>query len=114
MEDKNPLSRLKCACAFTESAQRLSKVLDEVELTKKEKDIREALRELRALHEEHVTVHNTQLAHSLIEFHKPDVSGGPLLKTTAFSAGELKRARNPTKPSGKKEKRKKKRADLGK
>jgi 16S rRNA C1402 (ribose-2'-O) methylase RsmI len=107
----NPLSRLKCACVFTESAQRLEKLLDEVESTKKEKDIREALRELKALYEEHVTQHNTQFSHSLIEFH-PFV--GPLLKTTAFSAGELKRARNPTKPSGKKEKRKKKRADLGK
>lgn len=112
--DKNPLSRLKCACVFTESAQRLEKILDEVESTKKEKDIREALRELKALYEEHVTQHNTQFSHSLIEFYKPEASGGPLLKTTAFSAGELKRARNPTKPSGKKEKRKKKRVDLGK
>lgn len=113
----NPLSRLQCACTFTESAQRLKKMLDNLEKTppKKEKDLRAAFDELCALHQEHVTNHNAQYAHSLVEFHKPPVGGGLLLKTTAYTAGELKRARDPVKPTTKKEKRKRKKDnDLGK
>jgi hypothetical protein len=114
---QSPLSRLECACTFTESAQRLSKILDELEKApnKKEKDLRLALDELCALHQEHVKTHNAQYAHSLMQHHKPPTGGGLLLKTTAYTAGELVRARNPVKPATKKEKRKrKKEPDLGK
>lgn len=119
----NPFTRLKCACVFTESAQRLEKLIDEMEVEKvpsvnrREKDLKTALDLLKKLHEEHVTTHNIQYAHSLVEFHKPHGGGGLVLKTSAYSAGELKRARNPVKPTTKKRKKKKNgedEEDLGK
>ena len=82
---------------------------------RKERDLKAALAELKLLHEEHVKIHNAQYGHALVEFHKPHAAGGLILKTTPYTAGELKRARNPVKPATKKEKRKrKKQEDLGK
>lgn len=108
-----PFTRLQCACKFSESCERTSKLLDKAEdKGVKISELKEILHSLQEDYKEHVEKHNIQYAHSLVEFHRstsgPLGGGGPVLKTSMFAAGDVKRARNPVKVEGKKNKRKKK------
>jgi hypothetical protein len=92
------LGRLRCHCTFTESAQRLSALLDKLEKTDKinAKELKVALKEQEKLYQEHVNQHNSRYIHSFVEFNRTDRN--PVLKTSAYTAGDLKRARQgPTK-----------------
>lgn len=108
-EYQSPFTRLKCACTFTESAQRLQKLLDKAESSDKPtiKELKGILSALQLEHKEHVEKHNVTYAHSFVEHYK---GGGPVLKTSAFTAGDVKRARNPVKVEGKKTKKRKKKS----
>jgi hypothetical protein len=63
------------------------------------------LQGLQAEYKEHVERHNIEYAHSFMEFYKGStvLGGGPVLKTSALTSGDLKRARNPVKKLSKKE-----------
>lgn len=80
----------------------------ESEKSPKVAELRVILQALREDHKEHVEKHNIQYAHSCAEFYRVGGSQGPVLKTSVFMAGDVKRARNPVKTDGKKSKRKKK------
>lgn len=105
------LNRLRCACTFTESARRLEQLLDKTEFSNDKnhqasiKDMKAVLQGLQAEYKEHVERHNIEYAHSFMEFYKGStvLGGGPVLKTSALTSGDLKRARNPVKKLSKKE-----------
>jgi len=106
------LNRLRCACTFTESARRLEQLLDKIESNEKNqtsvrdiKDMKTVLQGLQSEFKEHVEKHNVEYAHSFMQFYRGStvLGGGPVLKTSALTAGDLKRARNPVKKPSKKE-----------
>lgn len=99
-ETTNPFGRLQCFCTFTDSAKRLAKKMDALPDKPPYEELKAILKDLRAEHAQHVTQHNQQYARAFIEYHRIDER--PILKTTAFSAGDVKRARDPPpKKSGK-------------
>jgi antirestriction protein ArdC len=103
------LGRLNCHCVFTESAQRLKALLDKLEKADKQnaKDLKAALALQEKLYQEHVTEHNAHYIHSFVEFNRTDTH--PVIKTSAYTAGDLKRARQGPTKKRETEKTKKKR-----
>lgn len=95
------MGRLQCHCTFTDSAKKLAAKLDALSSASKPSydELKATLELLRAEHHQHVTLHNQQYARAFVEYHRVDER--PLLKTTAFSAGDVRRARDPVKKPGK-------------
>lgn len=103
------LGRLNCHCVLTESAQRLKTQLEKLEKSDKPnaKELKAALALHERLYQEHVTEHNARYIHSFVEFNRTDTH--PVFKTTAYTAGDLKRARQGPAKKREGEKIKKKR-----
>ena len=105
-----PLSRLNCACAFSDGAQRLTQLLDEVTLTAttaaKVGKLKAAVSVLRKLHEAHLAEYGPAYGRSLLELSKVQAFN-PLdavpLQITAHGAKELQAYREPPKKRTKKQ-----------
>jgi hypothetical protein len=103
-DDDVPLSRLLCHCVFTESAQRLQRLLDKAEGARRQGavlDMQRALSALRREHREHVTRHNQEYMRAMLELAKQPVTFS--FQTSAYKAGALTALRNPPKKLTKKE-----------
>ena len=104
------LSRLQCACAFSEGAQRLEALLEEASLVgggqKKLAKLKAAVSELRHLHEAHVAEYGPAYGRSLLELSKVQmlnpIEGQPFA-TTTYGAKELLAYRDPPKKRTKKQ-----------
>lgn len=99
-----PLGRLQCRCTFTESAAELKKRIDALPMTNPSyQQLKAALDACIAEHQKHVTEHNAEYARALVEYARVDRA--PILKTTAFTSGDVREARNPVKKPTKAKKR---------
>jgi antirestriction protein ArdC len=103
------LGRLRCRCTFTESSGRLIALLDKLEKSDKvsANGLKSAVEEYKKLYQDHVVTHNAEYIHSFVEFNRTDKQ--PVLKTSAYTAGDYKRARQGPGKKREVEKQKKKR-----
>jgi len=106
------LSRLQCACTFSEGAQRLTRLLEELgevpsgPSAKKISKLKAAVSELRHLHEAHLNEYGPAYGRSLLELSKVQMLNPldlPPLQTTAHGAKELLAYREPPKKRTKKQ-----------
>lgn len=105
-----PLTRLHCACAFTDGAKRHAELLDQIEQTPstsaKIRKLKTSLAALRALHEAHVQEYGPNYARAMVELskvhHLNPVEAAPL-RTSVSGSRELQELREPPKKKTKKQ-----------